>query len=160
MKCNQSRPGFELESPYPFPTTITITPRSPPKHGIITFAAVAVREMLLLYLVILSMFSLRERKERPFVHFSIEFCSRPMFGLLWLNGISTIVGYLMPNPFLYISLLCHAASTDIPYPLSPLLPIVHRLWQVFRATSRILTSPLYACLSWSFCFIPAICGGP
>ena len=31
------------------------------------------------------------------------------------------------------------ASTDIPDPLSPLLPVVHRLWQVFRATSRILT---------------------
>ena len=34
---------------------------------------------------------------------------------------------------------CRAASTDIPDPLSPFLPIVHRLWQVFRATSRILT---------------------
>ena len=34
---------------------------------------------------------------------------------------------------------CRAASTDIPDPLSPLLPIVHRLWQVFRATSHILT---------------------
>ena len=34
---------------------------------------------------------------------------------------------------------CHATSTDILDPLSPLLPIVHRLWQVFRATSRILT---------------------
>ena len=34
---------------------------------------------------------------------------------------------------------CRAASTDIPDPLSPLLPIVHRLWQVFSATSRILT---------------------
>ena len=33
---------------------------------------------------------------------------------------------------------CRAASTDILDPLSPLLPIVHRLWQVFRATSRIL----------------------
>ena len=32
-----------------------------------------------------------------------------------------------------------AASTDIHDLLSPLLPIVHRLWQVFRATSRILT---------------------
>ena len=31
------------------------------------------------------------------------------------------------------------ASTDISDSLSPLLPIVHRLWQVFRATSRILT---------------------
>ena len=29
MKCNQSRPGFELVSPCPFPTTITITPRAP-----------------------------------------------------------------------------------------------------------------------------------
>ena len=30
MKCNQSRPGFELVSPCPFPTTITITPRAHP----------------------------------------------------------------------------------------------------------------------------------
>ena len=29
MKCNQSRPGFELVSPCPFPATITITPRAP-----------------------------------------------------------------------------------------------------------------------------------
>ena len=28
MKCNQSRSGFELVSPCPFPTTITITPRA------------------------------------------------------------------------------------------------------------------------------------
>ena len=31
MKCNQSRPGFELGSPCSFPTTITITPRAPPE---------------------------------------------------------------------------------------------------------------------------------
>ena len=37
---------------------------------------------------------------------------------------------------------CRAASMDIPEPLSQLLPIVHRLWQVFRATSRILTNEL------------------
>ena len=30
MKCNQTRPGFGLVSPCPFPTTITITPRAPP----------------------------------------------------------------------------------------------------------------------------------
>ena len=30
MKCNQSRPGFELVSLCPFPTTITITPPSLP----------------------------------------------------------------------------------------------------------------------------------
>ena len=37
------------------------------------------------------------------------------------------------------SLSCRAACTDIPGPLLLLLSIVHRLWQVFRATSRILT---------------------
>ena len=30
MKCNQSRPGFKLVLPYPFPTTMTITPQAPP----------------------------------------------------------------------------------------------------------------------------------
>ena len=47
---------------------------------------------------------------------------------------------------------------DILDPLSPLIPIVHRLWQVFRATSRILTQLLYVCSSWSSCFCSAICG--
>ena len=59
-----------------------------------------------------------------------------------------------------LSSSCHAASMDIPDPLSPLLPIVHRLWQVFRATSHLLTQLLYVCSSWSSCFCPAICGGP
>ena len=31
-ECNQSRPGFELVSPCPFPTTITITPQAPPNY--------------------------------------------------------------------------------------------------------------------------------
>ena len=47
-----------------------------------------------------------------------------------------------------------------PRSLSPLLPIVHRLWPIFRATSRILTQLLNVCSSWSSCFCPAICGGP
>ena len=34
---------------------------------------------------------------------------------------------------------CRTGSTDIPDPLSPLFPIVHRPRQVFRTTSRILT---------------------
>ena len=55
---------------------------------------------------------------------------------------------------------CRAASTDIPDPLSPLLPIVHRFWQVIRATSRILTELLYVGSSWSSCFCSAIWGGP
>ena len=39
------------------------------------------------------------------------------------------------NIYIYISSSsssCRAASTDIPGPLSPLLPIIHRLWQAFR----------------------------
>ena len=55
---------------------------------------------------------------------------------------------------------CRAATTNIPDPLSPLLPIIHRLWQVFGDPSHILTSPLYVCSSWSSCFWLAICGGP
>ena len=55
---------------------------------------------------------------------------------------------------------CRAASTDIPDPLSTLLPIIHHFWQVFRATSRILTELLYVCSSWSSCFCLAICGDP
>ena len=34
---------------------------------------------------------------------------------------------------------CRAASTDIPDPLLPLLTIIHRLRQVFRVTSCVLT---------------------
>ena len=83
--------------------------------------------------------------------------------------ISTISRYIISNLKSYnceqtkwhnsSSSSCHAASTDIPDPLSPLLPIVFRLWQVFRATSRILTELLYVCSSWSSCFCTAICGG-
>ena len=39
----------------------------------------------------------------------------------------------------YTSSSCRAVSTNIPDPLSPLLPIIHRLWQVFRVTSCVLT---------------------
>ena len=41
--------------------------------------------------------------------------------------------------YIYISSSYRAGSTDIPDPLSPLLPIVHRPRYVFRTTSRILT---------------------
>ena len=47
--------------------------------------------------------------------------------------------YLSINIYIYIYISCHAASMNIPDPLSPLLPIVHLLRQVFRATSHILT---------------------
>ena len=50
-------------------------------------------------------------------------------------------------------------STDIPDPLSQFLPIVHRFWLVFRATSRILTEQQYERSSWSPCFCSAMWGG-
>ena len=65
--------------------------------------------------------------------------------------------------YIYISSLsssCDATSMDIPNPLSPLHPIVHRLWQVFRATSCILTDLLYVCSSWLSRFCSPICRGP
>ena len=45
MKCNQSRPGFELVSPCPFPSTITITPRAPPNQKLMDtdWAALRIR---------------------------------------------------------------------------------------------------------------------
>ena len=46
---------------------------------------------------------------------------------------------LYMKPASLASSSCRATSTDIPDPLPPLFPIVHRLWQVFRATSCILT---------------------
>ena len=60
--------------------------------------------------------------------------------------------------YIYISSSCRTVSSDIPGPLSPLLPIIHRLRHVFWATSRILTQLLYVCSSWSSCFCSAICG--
>ena len=53
---------------------------------------------------------------------------------------------------------CRAAITDIPDPLSVFLPIVHSIWQVFRAISLILTELLIVGLSWSSWFCTAICG--
>ena len=57
--------------------------------------------------------------------------------------IANVVGNVIPDPvYIYIytsSSSCRAKGTDITNLLSPLLPIVHHLWQVFWTTSRILT---------------------
>ena len=55
---------------------------------------------------------------------------------------------------------CRATSTDIPDPLSQLLPIVYRFLQDLRATSRILTELLYVGSSCSSCFYLALGEGP
>ena len=93
-----------------------------------------------------------------------------MFGMVWFSGISTILGYLMPNPaYTYIrfsvfdsisSSSCCAISTDIPGRLSPHLPIVHWFRQILRATSRIGTELLYVGSNWTSCLCSSMCRGP
>ena len=66
------------------------------------------------------------------------------FLILLINIILIIiVFYGFKYSFLILIIISssssRADSTDIPDTLSPLLLIVHRLCQVFRATSRILT---------------------
>ena len=75
-------------------------------------------------------------------------------------GVSILCGPRGSFKTISSSLSCCAASTDIPDALSLLLPIVHRLWQVFRAISRILTQLLYVCSGWSSFFCSAICECP
>ena len=55
---------------------------------------------------------------------------------------------------------CRAACADIPDRLSPFLPIIHRLRQVFRVTSRVLTQLLYVGSCWSSHSCTSMCGGP
>ena len=61
----------------------------------------------------------------------------------WVSIFGSCVGFSQFSRWPYeqtsSSSSCRAASTDIPDPLTSLLPIVHRLRQVFRATSYILT---------------------
>ena len=54
---------------------------------------------------------------------------------------------------------CRAASTDVPDPFSPPLPIIHRFRQVLWITSRILTELLYIGSSWPLCFCSAMWRG-
>ena len=60
-----------------------------------------------------------------------------IFLVFWLIiwKVKTRNFFTDPNSSSSSSSSCRAASTDIPDPLSPLLPFVHRLWQVFRTTS-------------------------
>ena len=72
-------------------------------------------------------------------------------------GYNTSLSKSQAKPIIIISTSsCYATSMDIPDPLSPLLPIVHRFWQVHRATSCILTELLYVGSSWSPCFFLTI----
>ena len=78
----------------------------------------------------------------PNVYDHMEIFSVPLYFLL-----SEHFKVLFPNISIVSSIQikssssssCRAASIDIPDPLSPLFPIVYRLWQVFWTTSHILT---------------------
>ena len=83
----------------------------------------------------------------PFIRFCYIVWLLVAFSFFWdglfkiFSFISTCLMLTASNipKYLSSSSSCRAASTDIPDPLSPLFPIVHRLWQVLRATSCILT---------------------
>ena len=55
--------------------------------------------------------------------------------VLYRGSLNTQI-LLAPSSSSSSSSSCRAASTDILNPLSPLLAVVHRLWQVLRATSH------------------------
>ena len=67
---------------------------------------------------------------------------------------------MMMMMMMIIIISCRVTSTDIPDPFSSLNPIIHRFWQVLRATSRISTELLYVGSNWSPCFCSTTCGGP
>ena len=89
-------------------------------------------------------------------------CGRQLyFYLKPYNGVRTTNYYQIETNFWNSSSSsCRTISTDIPDPLSPLLLIVHHLWQVLRATSRILTEQVYVGSSGSPYFCSAMWGGP
>ena len=166
MKCNQSRPGFELMSPCPFPTTITITPRAPDDEHHMSWSSSPVLHVLFVLLgellvgCVLWHISLCRlfNAESIFV-LNNQFYFK-QFILAWVHNL-IVKNISISNYSVYSSSSsCYTASMDIPDPLSPLLPIGHHLWPVFKATSCILTQLLHVCSSWSSCFSSAICGGP
>ena len=95
----------------------------------------------------------KERSCAP-LHFVVVAIEKAAF----MSPSTTVTNFIL----LYMissSSSCRAASTYIPDPLSPLLPIVHRFWQVLMATSHIPTELLYVYSSWPSCFCSAICRG-
>ena len=73
----------------------------------------------------------RVNHKEDYVENSISLGRSILFSLLTLQ--LTLI-YIYIYIYIYISSSYRAGSTDIPDPLSPLLPIVHRPRQVFRTT--------------------------
>ena len=92
VKCKQPPQGFELESPIPFPTKITITLSALPEK------VSGVGQNRRFHCLPLPQLCVQAYKGYEF-----ECCHadhKRRFGLVYsFNGISTFVGYLMPKPF-------------------------------------------------------------
>ena len=94
-----------------------------------------------------------DRSSAPTLHLGVVAIEK---GHPWL--LSPI---LLTYIYLYMSSSsCRAACADIPDRLSLLLPITHRLRQVLRVTSRVLTQLLYVGSCWSSHSCTSMCGGP
>ena len=64
--------------------------------------------------------------------------------LVWFYGISTIIGYLMPNPFLYIqTVLFQAVQFSIRTQFSS-------IWPINRTLSGVTTPGQSGCLVWFY----------
>ena len=90
------------------------------------------------------------------------FCgSQVLLGWFVRMKLSGRNAYIFIFIYIYISSSsCRAACADIPDRLSPFLPIIHCLRQVFRVTSRVLTQLLYVGSCWSSHSCTSMCGGP
>ena len=83
----------------------------------------------------------------------------------WPLGVLTIEKGAFGSPSTTVgqltsSSLCRSAITDLPDPLPPPVSIIHRSWQVFKATSCISTELLYIGSSWSSCICSSLWRGP
>ena len=84
MKCNQSRPGFELVSPCSFPTAIMTTPRAPPLR------VVYGNKTILLFVVIWQFHSVRHvsstvfhYKHGTFFYTKFHHCVYKIYDFIW-----------------------------------------------------------------------------
>ena len=102
--------------------------------------------------------------KRAITHLEIKLPSKYYLSIIHIYTHTYIYSniYIYIYIYIYISLSssCHAASTDLPDPLSSLVSIVHRSRQVFKSTSYIGTEMLYIVSSWSPCLYSSIWRGP
>ena len=103
MKCNQSSQGFELGSPCPFPTTITITPRAPPSR-------------------IWIMGSKSSKAEQPMTY-------QRKIAHVWNTRIAPLSNHLIPR-FFFLNNLTVKFSSKIQFHFVSLL--IDKLWHYWK----------------------------